>query len=336
MPELSCFPPNHLLIKVHAAASNPKDHLHLHGPFNSGDDLSGTVVGLTSTTEADRLKIGDRVAAFHQMSTAYGAYAEYAVAPAWTTVKIPDEMVWEEAATLPLVLGTAGLTLFRRLGFCAPWEESAIKENGGKALLVYGASGALGTAVVKLAKLSGLRVIAVGGRSSGYVKGLLGKEDFFVDRANGMTAIMEELEVAVKERGWNISHAVDCVSEEESWIGVSYMMNAGKLSVVSGKNRYDDPCINPDVKVVYTYVGSLHTGKYLPAMPKQPSEQEAKDDTEFARTFYEWVELMLVEGKLEGHPYETVSGGLEGVVDGLNRLKAGDARGRKFVYRIAA
>jgi NADPH:quinone reductase len=285
-----------------------------------------------------RFRVGDRVAAFHQMGTEYGAYAEYAVAPAWTSVKVPEKMGWEEGATLPLVMGTAGVSLFRRLGLEKPWEEEGRRrENEGRVLLVYGASGALGGYVVKLAKLAGVGVvIAVGGGSAAYVKGLLREEDVFVDHRVGMEGVVEEVRRVVAERRLEVRYAIDCVSEGGSWVGVSRMMDGGRLSVVSGRNGYQESGVKEGVEIVYTYVGSLHTGKYLAGMPKQPAEEEAAGDVEFAREFFKWVEVMLAEGKLEGHPYQVVPGGLEAVVDGLNMLKAGEAKGRKFVYRIAA
>jgi len=40
-------------------------------------------------------KVGDRVAAFHVMGTPGGAYAEYAVAPATTILKLPEAVTFE-------------------------------------------------------------------------------------------------------------------------------------------------------------------------------------------------------------------------------------------------
>ena len=46
--------------------------------------------------------IGDRVAAFHQMNTKGGGYAEVAVVEEQTTFHIPESLSFEEAATIPL------------------------------------------------------------------------------------------------------------------------------------------------------------------------------------------------------------------------------------------
>lgn len=147
--------------------------------LNSGDDLAGTVVGMG--TEVSKFRIGDRVAAFHALGQPYGAYAEYAVAPAYTVFAIPGDMGFEEASTIPLVSLTAAITLFRRQGFAAPWDldlgpdqECADKNKNKKPLLLYGATAALGTYIVKLAKMAGIGpIIAIGGGSSEYVRSLL-------------------------------------------------------------------------------------------------------------------------------------------------------------------
>ena len=47
-----------------------------------------------------------------------------------------------------------------------------------------------------------------------------------------------------------------------------------------------------------------------------------------------WLERALESGQVKPHPWTKIDGGLQGVEDGLIRLKAGEARGTKFVYDI--
>lgn len=106
------------------------------------------------------------------------------------------------------------------------------------------------------------------------------------------------------------------------------------LSVVSGARKYDEAEIPSGIKIVYTYVGSAHSGAYKPGMPKQPDGAEVKDDPEWVYVFLRYVARMLDDGRVTGHPWEVVEGGLEGVEKGLMMLKEGRARGVKYVYRI--
>lgn len=58
-------------------------------PMNQGDDIAGIVekVGVDVT----EFKKGDRVAAFHEMMTPGGSYAEYALAWDHTTFFLPRD-----------------------------------------------------------------------------------------------------------------------------------------------------------------------------------------------------------------------------------------------------
>ncbi|KAJ9609028.1 hypothetical protein H2200_006799 [Cladophialophora chaetospira] len=194
---------NDVLIKVEAAASNPKDWSHLvatGASINSGDDLAGVVLAIGP--DVTRFKPGDQVAAFHPMGKPYGAYAEYAIAPEHTTLHIPDTLSFEEASTIPLVSLTAALTLFRRQGFTSPWELDAQEKNQNTPLVVYAATTSLGAYAVKLAKLSGIGpIIAIGGGSCESLRGHLNKpEDVFIDYRTGMEKVKHDIKQLAEER----------------------------------------------------------------------------------------------------------------------------------------
>lgn len=331
--------PHEVLIKVEAAASNPKDWLHLVATgtsLNSGDDLAGIVVAVGS--EVTRIEPGDRVAAFHPMGKPYGAYAEYAITPEHTTLKILDTLSFEEASTIPLVSLTAALTLFRRQGYTAPWEPNAREKNQKRPLLVYGATTSLGTYAIKLAKLAKIGpIIAIGGGNSQYLKRVLDPaQDLFLDYRSGMENLKETIKQLVAKRPHlRLKHGIDAFSENESWVYISRMLQSGgKLSVFSGAKKYDEGAIQGDVEIIYTFVGTGHEGKYRPAMPKQPPPEEAQGDIEFAGSFFVWLEEMLRQGSYSGHPFEVIPGGLNGVSEGLNRIRNGQSGGKKFVYQI--
>ena len=88
-----------VLIKVVYSGSNPKDWKRpLYGePHNSGDDIAGFVEAVGE--DVVEFKVGDRVAAFHQMMTDHGSFAEYAIAWAYTTFHLPKKTTFEEVRT---------------------------------------------------------------------------------------------------------------------------------------------------------------------------------------------------------------------------------------------
>jgi NADPH2:quinone reductase len=336
-------PSSYLLIRVHAASSNPKDYSHprsLSLSLNSGDDLSGTIAALGPSCPPS-FHLGDRVTALHPMLSPGGAYADYALAPTATSCHIPESMSFEEAATIPLVSATAALTLFRRQGMPAPWMGKVAQPTP---LIIYGASSSLGTFAVKLARLAGIHpIVAIAGANARYVEKFLDGEkgDVLLDYRVGGEELIAKVASHLGSLGLKAHHAFDCISEKGSWVPVSRMLDPAPgygvrniLSVVSGAERYDEEEIPKGVEVVYTYVGTVHSGAYLPRMPKQASKGDAEGDTEFGRVFFEWLEGALHRGEFEGHPFEVVPGGLGGVEEGLRRLRMGEAGGKKMVYRI--
>ncbi|RFU33815.1 hypothetical protein B7463_g2579, partial [Scytalidium lignicola] len=335
--------PDEIVIKVIVAGSNVKDWLHITAQnisMNSGDDIAGIIYSIGNKVSATHeFAPGDRVAAFHPMLQPHGAYAEYAVAPMHTTFKLPDEISFEEAATLPLVLTTAALSLYCRQHLPPPWSPRS-SNSPPIPLIIYGASSSLGTFAIKLARASNIHpIIAIAGFSASHLAPLLdtSKGDALIDYRPGI----EAMKVAVKEalKGLECRHALDAISSKGTWIPVSQMLPPSSatatsyLSVVAGSNKYDEEEIQEGVEIVYTMVGSVHTGKYKPTMPKQPNAEEVRNDPEWAYLFFRYFGRMVSDGRLTAHPFEVVEGGLEGVENGLKMLKDGKARWVKFVYR---
>ncbi|TVY84200.1 Trans-enoyl reductase [Lachnellula suecica] len=339
--------PNEMVIKVIVAGSNVKDWLHLTAlniSLNSGDDIAGAIHKLGSNVaRTNEFNIGDRVAAFHPMMTAHGAFAEYAVAPYHTAFKIPDGTSFEEAATIPLVIATAGITLLRRQGLPPPWSPRS-SSLPAVPLIIYGASGALGSFAIKLACASNIHpIIAIAGSSSSHLRPLLDgmKGDALIDYRVGTGEMKRQ--VREKLNGLECYHAFDAISSKGTWIPISQMLSPATetitplLSVVSGANKYDEEEVPKSVRVLYTYVGTAHSGAYRAGMVKQPLDEGfVKSDPEWIYVFFRYVAKMLADGTLTGHPFEVVDGGLNGVGEGLKMLKAGNAKGFKYVFRVAS
>jgi NADPH:quinone reductase-like Zn-dependent oxidoreductase len=148
--------PGDVLIEVHAAGFNPFDCKIRKGtlrnfypvrfPHVVGNDLAGVVV--EAGAHVFHVRPGDRVYGMQSTMRA-GAYAEYAAVDAAFVRRMPENLTFVEAASLPMIYQTAWMGL---VGF------AQIKT--GQLVLVHGATGGVGSAAVQLAKAMGARVAA--------------------------------------------------------------------------------------------------------------------------------------------------------------------------------
>jgi NADPH:quinone reductase-like Zn-dependent oxidoreductase len=150
-----------VLVKVHATTVNRTDcGLRAARPFIYRPILGltrprRTVLGTEFAGEVEAVgprvtsfRVGDRVFGFN--GTSFGAHAEYLVTREHGMVAtMPAGLTWEEAAA-----GTEG-------SHYALSSVRAAKVRGGQDVLVYGATGAIGSAAVQLLKGLGAQVTAV-------------------------------------------------------------------------------------------------------------------------------------------------------------------------------
>jgi NADPH2:quinone reductase len=112
-------------------------------PFTPGSEVAGVVV---AAPPGSGLEPGARVFAF----CLTGGFAERVLAPAMLTFALPDELDFAAGAAIFANYQTAYFALVTR-GRCA----------SGETVVVHGAAGGLGTALLQVARGLGLRSIAV-------------------------------------------------------------------------------------------------------------------------------------------------------------------------------
>ncbi|KAF3922298.1 Zeta-crystallin [Dactylellina cionopaga] len=319
---------NQILIKVVVTGTNPKDWKYIGGdrpPVNSGDDIAG-IVDCVGPNVID-FRPGDRVAAFHVMADPHGSFAEYAIAPDHTTFLIPDNISFEDAATIPLVAFTSAIALYQELLLPLPWSRGTEPHNpkGRNPIpfVVYGGTTSVGLTALKFARLSGLYpIVAVAGGS----KDLIEKEnlaDVIIDyRQNN--DIAGDIKKALG--GKPLFHAYDGYTQYPSTEPLAE--NLDPKGRVTGIQLYEHPLPHGH-KSKMTYVGSVH--KHYPSFPAE----DAVVDADFGYVFGKYLTRLLAQEKLKPHPIEVLEGGLGGIVDGLNRLREGKVNASKLVARIA-
>ncbi|MEV7192158.1 NADP-dependent oxidoreductase [Streptomyces sp. NPDC093510] len=147
--------PGQIRVVVRAAGVNPVDWRIREGQFQKvrpielpagiGQDAAGVVDEVGEGV--DGVRAGDTV-----FGRGSGTYAELAVLSAWA--RMPEGLTFEEAAGYPSVVETA-LRVLRESGVLP-----------GQTLLVSGASGGVGSAVLQIARDRGITVIGTAGAAN--------------------------------------------------------------------------------------------------------------------------------------------------------------------------
>ncbi|NEC66146.1 NADP-dependent oxidoreductase [Streptomyces sp. SID9727] len=182
--------PGRIRIAVRAAGVNPVDWRIREGqvlgahptvlPSGVGLDAAGIVDEVGEGVEG--VAIGDRV-----FGEGADTYAEFAVLSAWA--RMPEGLSFEEAAGYPSVVETA-LRVIGQVGV-----------RPGETLLVSGASGGVGSAVLQIARDRGITVIGTGGAANqDYLRGLGALATTYgegwVERVRGLGRVDAALDLA--------------------------------------------------------------------------------------------------------------------------------------------
>ncbi|AYU55810.1 zinc-binding alcohol dehydrogenase family protein [Staphylococcus debuckii] len=153
---------NELLIKVKAISVNPVDTKIRQTPIKNaprilGFDAVGEVVAAGPETEL--FSVGDEV--FYSGSPNYdGSNEQYQIIDERYVARKPDNLTYNEAASLPLTGLTAYETLFDVFGI-----SSNPDNNKDKTLLIINGAGGVGSIATQVAKEYGLRVVTTAGRN---------------------------------------------------------------------------------------------------------------------------------------------------------------------------
>ncbi|KAH8600018.1 chaperonin 10-like protein [Bisporella sp. PMI_857] len=323
-----------VLVKVVVSGSNPKDWkvpdtaASYDGPghtllgkskpgMNQGDDIAGIIEKVGPGVI--EFKVGDRVAAFHEIGSPGGSYAEYALAWSWTTFHLPDETSFEEAATIPLAGLTAAIALYRHLDLPPPWNPADTTIP----LVVYGASTAVGSFAIKLAKNSNIHpIFAIAGKGAHYVETLLDrtKGDMVIDYRNGPEEAVKQIRNGLEAGNEaEVKYGLECgIGPQSARIFKDIIAPGGLVNLVLPSN-FD---VSPAVKSL-TAVGAAH------------NHVDFGDSRDLAFVFSRYFSRALQHGTFSGHPFEVRPDGLEGVEQALRDLKDGQASAVKYIFRIS-
>lgn len=242
--------PNEVLLRIKAAAMNHNclwareglPGMDLPLPHINGTDGAGIIEAVGS--EVSHLRVGDEVlvnGAFScgacqecvrgnpmfcpdfkiwgfQTGPNHGAEAEYSRVPARNCVRKPNNLNWEGAAAIGSVLCTSWRMLVNRA-----------RVQPGDWVLIWGASGGLGTVAIQLCKVFGAHVIAVAGNDDKCDLAASLGADHVINRQR--QRVVREVMRITKRRG------VDIVYEHsgaETWESSQHCLKWGGTIVTCG------------------------------------------------------------------------------------------------------
>ncbi|EEM98412.1 Alcohol dehydrogenase, zinc containing [Bacillus thuringiensis IBL 200] len=219
---------NEVLVKIHATSVSTGD-CRIRG-FNSpllfwipmriilgfrkprkpilGVELSGEIEDIG--TDVTQFKKGDQVFALTELNL--GGYAEYTCLHESGLIALkPTNVTYEEAAVIPFG-GTSALHFLRK---------GQIKK--GQRVLIYGASGSVGTAAVQLAKYFGATVTAICSSSN-----------FDLVTALGADNVIDYMKEDFTKRGEHYDIIFDAVGKYKKSLCTDALMPNGKYVSVNG------------------------------------------------------------------------------------------------------
>ena len=261
--------PGQVLVRVHAASLNYRDHAVVTGKYFGGvlqrdtvplSDGAGEIAAVGDGVE--RVKVGDRVAgSFFQGwidgipnlsrmaalgSPADGMLAEYVILDAQGVVKIPGYLSFEEAATLPC----AGVTA---------WNALTVSGNlrPGKTLLALG-TGGVSIFALQFAKMMGAKVIIT---SSSDAKLERARQLGADETINYVKTPEWEQEVVRLTRGAGVDHVVEVGGAgtlARSIQSVGFRGCIALIGVLSGREGDTNPhgLMLKNASMVGVFVGS--------------------------------------------------------------------------------
>lgn len=268
-------------------------------PFILGYDLIGRVDKIGS--RVSKIKIGQKVAAL----TITGAYSEYVCLTADQVVPVPENLNANEALSMILTFTTA----FQMLTRCANLKS-------GKKILVHGAGGAVGTAILQLGKLMNLKVYGTASKSKHQIIEELGgipidyKSQDFVQfirdkELNGIDAVFDSIGGEYYKRSLKTLHKKGTLVAFGSynsgtktglimdflkinfWSLIPWMPKATFYSIGSWHKKHIN-WFKEDLEQLFQY---LNEGKIKPSIGKVMKLEEAS-------LAHELIEKAQVKGKI--------------------------------------
>lgn len=309
---------NDILVENRAIGLNPIDWKGkkygfgiYHFPWINGRESSGIVV--KKGDRAANFALGDKVIV---SSTSYrdnrtSTFQQYTAIDSRLVWRLPESLSFENGATVGVGLVTAGVLFYDSFGWLLPTETP---HQVGGTILIWGGATVVGIYVTQLAKIHGLRVVAIASpENEAYLKEY--GADLVIDR------YLLEHEISERALSFDslISYGVDCISKETAASVVSIL---DKASIKGSKS--------PEFAAI------VGLPKHIPGSVtvKPVTIKKFHEDIEFGSLFVKATTTAFKNGLLKPVRHRSYNGGLHSIDRALKDLERKGARGEKYVVSL--
>ncbi|KAJ3825189.1 GroES-like protein [Lentinula raphanica] len=310
--------PGQLSIKIIASALNPVDwkiqawdFFIQKYPAILGTDIAGDVEEVGEGVEG--FSKGDKVFAQGFFVNEMGGFQQYTLIPAEIVGKIPPNIDYAQAATIPLGFNTAAIGLLHAQPEGAGLNPTFDLSVGyvGQPALVVGGSTSVGQYVIQLFKLLGFSTIIAyaSAHHTEYLKSL--GATHVIDR--GEVPIEKVPEVVKKIADVPIKIAFNAVGDNDSRAAcIAAIAEGGQVVDVNPEVEAKDPGNGKRVILVF---GTSH----------HPPHRE------FGKILWKTLPKLVQDGAIVPNRVEKLPNGLAGIDEGLQKMKANKVSGVKLV-----
>ncbi|KAI0702756.1 GroES-like protein [Earliella scabrosa] len=323
--------PGELLVRIYAAGLNPSDwKLQFFGqltgmmqeqyPLTLGVEGAGIIEGVASDVAG--FSKGDRVVFQGRVAETYfeGTFRRYHIIPAYLAAKIPDNITFEQGATILAALPTVAIPLYSHkpeavsLRLSPPWESEGLGKYVGKTAFVPGGASQVGLYALQFLRLSGFSPIITTASAHNFELVKLYGATHVLDRKLPAEKLIGEI-MAIT--GGPVDLVYDAVSEEETLIiSVAVLRRGGQIAYVAHFRE--------------GFLKLFGAPKGLQSAAAQGSLLYERNRGSIAGLLDKLSDL-LREGVIKPTPFEVLPGGLHAVKRGLERLKNNEVSGVKLV-----
>ncbi|KAI0072599.1 GroES-like protein [Panus rudis PR-1116 ss-1] len=314
-----------VLVRIESTALNPIDvEMQEHGMFVEkypailGFDVAGVVAEIGQGVR--NFAVGERV--FFQSSAVdnrFAAYQQYAISPVDLVFKIPANISFDEAATLPVCLGTAVIGLYgdytpnqerSGLGLTPFWRDDGRTKYNDEPIAVLSASASVGQYVLQLARLSGFSpIIATASLHNAERLKSLGATHV-INRTLPISQIIDEVRKITSKP---FKFVYDAAASQQ--LGLEILAPGGTLLTTTPPKGIDQAKVAAEKKTVAFVFGQFAVPRYR----------------KLAHELSPILPKLLESGEFKTNIPEYIPGGLLGVVEGLERFRQHKVSGRKLV-----